>query len=125
MDENQNNAKKKVILLNGSRIMRSMLTRVIEEQTDMVIDREITVNADLSDLSVDHLPMDADWLITLETTNIIPQVVLDTATRNPKTRLLIVATDGSQVILRWFEEKTRTIEPIDLPTLIKILQGED
>lgn len=118
------NKQRKIVLLNASKIMREMLTRAIENQSNLIIDREILVNADLDEATEGGMPLDADWLITMETGDLISQAVLDAAETNPRTRLLVLATDGSQVMLRWFEEKTRLVDKLDLPVLMEILKGE-
>ena len=124
MVSTENTGKKKIILVNASRIMRDMLIRAIESKSDLEIDREILVKEDLNAATMGGIPLDADWLIAVETGRIIPLPVMDAADSNPRTRLVILATDGSQVMLRWFEEKTRVVDRLDLPELIEILKGD-
>ena len=65
--------------------MRDMLIRAIEAKSDdFEVDREILVDADLLNAKEEGISLDADWIITMETSNIIPLPVIDAADSNPK-----------------------------------------
>lgn len=111
---------RRIILANGSRFLRDMLKRVIEKVPDLRVVGEVT---DLARLSSAILQTDAQWVIVSRPPNgKLPEVVESLLLKHPLVRILSVATDGSQVRMKWLESHEQVLDGSSLDELIAILR---
>ena len=110
----------RIILANGSRFLHEMLKRVIEKTPDLQVVGEI---ADLARLSSTIAKTEAEWVIvSLPPDGKIPETVESSLTTHPSVRVLAVATDGSQVRIKWLESHEEPLGDVSLNELIAVLR---
>ena len=109
----------RIILANGSRFLHDMLKRVIEKTPDLQVVGEVT---ELARLPAAMVQIDAEWVVVpLSPDGKIPQVVESWLTAHPSVRVLAVATDGSQLRMKWLESHEEALDDLSLDELIEIL----
>lgn len=112
--------QQKLILVNGSRLLRSILKRAIEQ------DKALKVVAEVDDFVkfpavLQHT--DADWVILTLNPHKSPPEIVDKALREqPKLSCLILATDGSCIRMRWVETHEISLDKKSLEELQAILR---
>jgi hypothetical protein len=111
-----------VILINGSPFLHEILKKAINKQAALTVVAE----AD----NVEKLPqvaagISADWAyLLLSPGDEIPGVVEDFTAEHPETRLLIMATDGSKVRVRWMGQDNQGLVIDDLDGIFSVLQNK-
>jgi DNA-binding NarL/FixJ family response regulator len=113
---------RRIILVNGSRFLHEMLKRVIEKTPDLQVVDEV---ADLTRLSPAIAHTDAQWVImSLPLDGEIPEVVRSLLIAHPSVRILAMATDGSQVRIKWLESHEEALDDLSLDELIAVLRTQ-
>jgi len=113
----------RAVLVNGSRLMRDLLKRVIEKFTDIEVARELS-NLDL--LASVITATDANWLfIVLIPGDALPKELIEKLLLDhPKLRIVSFWTDGSHVKTEWLDHEERDFVGITLAELTTFLQKE-
>lgn len=112
----------RIILANGSRFLHEMLKRVIEKTPDLQVVDEV---ADLTRLSPAIANTDAQWVImSLPLDGEIPEVVKSLLIAHPSVRILAMATDGSQVRIKWLESHEEALDDLSLDELFAVLRTQ-
>ena len=112
--------QRKIILVNGSRLLRGILKRVIER------DASLHVIAEIDDIIkvptvIEHV--DTDWIIlAIPPQKPIPKIIDQLLRERPELNCLIVATDGSQVRLRRIEAHETPLNKENLEELLAVLR---
>ena len=112
----------RIILVNGSRLLREMLHVVfckdkLLEVVQEVGDQEEQLSA------IDGL--EAEWLvISVPLGKGIPDWVDRYISKHPFMRLLAVSTDSSKVKMKWLESHEENLEDLSLNDLIHILEND-
>jgi hypothetical protein len=110
----------RIILVNGSRLLRELLLAVIHKAEHLAVVKDIPSN--------DKLPaaleaVEADWLlVSLPSDKELPDWVDQHMSRHPLVRCLAVSTSSGRVILRWLEPHEEAIDNLSLDELLQILE---
>lgn len=112
----------KIVLINGSRLFRGMLQRVIKRADGLKIEAVIDELSTASDVIQEVHP---DWIIfTVDPDDdSIPEGINNILMDNPSLRLLVMRTDASKVRMLWNEPHDITLEGKDLTELLDILRN--
>lgn len=111
---------KRIVLVDGSRLLRGMLKRAIERDDQLHVVAEVDQINKFS--SVIRLA-DADWIfLILPPRTPIPEVINHTLREQPELRLLVMTTDGSRVRMRWIEIHETTLDQKNLGEIMAILR---
>jgi DNA-binding NarL/FixJ family response regulator len=112
----------RIVLVKGSRFLHEMLKRVIEKTPDLQVVDEVT---DLASLPPAVAHTDAQWVImSLPLDGEIPEVVSSLLTAHPSLRILAMATDGSQVRIKWLESHEEALGDLSLDELFAVLRTQ-
>jgi DNA-binding NarL/FixJ family response regulator len=115
-------AEHRIILADGSRLMREMLKRIFEKSDDLEVVGEVT---DIKNLP--HLIREkkAQWVIlSTPPEESVPRWIETIISEQPEVRFLSVSNDGSQIKIKWYEPHEKIIKGLSLQDLITILQEE-
>lgn len=111
----------RIVLANESRLWREMLKRVIAKVPDLRVVGEVP---DLAVLASVVEQTSAGWVIlSLTREGKIPEMAESLLTVHPSIRILAVATDGSQVKMKWLEPHEDELEDWSLNEMIDVLRG--
>ena len=110
----------RIVLADGSRFLHEMLKRVIEKTPDLQVVSEI---ADLARLSSTIAETEAEWVIvSLPPDGNMPELVDSALAAHSSVRFLAMATDGSQVRIKWLESHEEPMGDVSLNELIAVLR---
>lgn len=113
---------KRVILANGSRLVREMFNRVLLKEEKLKVVQEVK---DHENLPSDIDQTDTEWVIMLlPLDSSMPEWVDGYLTDHPFVHFLTVSTDGSQVRMRDVENREEELEDLSLKELLHILRLE-
>lgn len=111
----------RIILANGSRLVREMLNRILRKTENLEIVQEIF---DDEELPAEIEESDAEWVImTLPVDRKLPKWVDAYIVDHPRVRFMAVANDGSWVKTKWLEYHEEEMDNLSLKDLIHILGG--
>jgi chemotaxis response regulator CheB len=114
--------KQRVILANGSRLLREMLKRIFRKSDHLEVVQEITDHHNLSS-AIERL--DAEWVImSPEQDQTMPSWVDKYMLKHPQVRFLTVSNDGSQVKMKWLDKQEKTLSGLSLKDLLYILEQQ-
>ena len=112
----------RIVLANGSRLLRDMLKRVIFKSDRFEIVREVTDPRELPSV-IEHTS--PEWVIvSLAFDNGIPGWVDPFMANHPSVRFMAVATDGSKIKLKWLEVHEQEFDGLSLNELLHILESK-
>jgi DNA-binding NarL/FixJ family response regulator len=115
-------AEHRIILADGSRLLREMLKRIFEKSDDLEVVGEVT---DIKNLP--HLIREkkAQWVIlSTPPEESVPRWIETIISEQPEVRFLSVSNDGSEIKIKWYEPHEKIIKGLSLQDLITILQAE-
>ena len=113
-------SSRRIILAYRSRFLREILKRIIEKSTELELVGEIN---DIQNLSAEIRDKDADWVIlSLPPNGKVPDYVDKLSKDHPSTKFLAVATDGSQVKMKWLEPQEMELVDFSLDQLMSLLR---
>ena len=111
--------QQKIILVDGSRLLRGMLKRAIERDAGLRVVAEVD---DFRKFSTVVNQTDADWLfLTLLPQKPIPEIIDKALRERPSLNLMVMATDGSQVRMRWVETHEVSLDEKNLEEILSVL----
>ncbi len=114
-------SEQRIILANGSRLLRDMLKRVIFKSDKLEIVREVTDQKELPAVIENTSPQ---WVIvSLSFDNVIPPWVDSFMVNHPSVRFIGLASDGSKVRMKWLEVHEQELDGLSLKELIHILEN--
>jgi len=120
---NPSNMKSKIVLVDGSQLLRDMLTRVFRRLPDFEI---VATLHDLAGLQPLLLSTEADWLVISAVPDEgVSKQVKALHARYPAMRILAIAADGSEVLVNWAEPHEAHMERASLHELIAMMRGQD
>ncbi len=114
-------SEQRIILANGSRLLREMLNRILVKTENLEVVQEVTEH--------DNLPAaieqrDAEWVImSLPEDEKIPEWTDTYLREHPLARIMTVAFDGSWIKMKWLERREENFTDLSLPELIHILES--
>jgi DNA-binding NarL/FixJ family response regulator len=113
-------SQRKIVLVNDSRLLRGILKRAIQRDHGLQVVAEVD---DLAKFSSVIRQADVDWIIlALPPGKPIPTIVDQALREQPKLNLLVMATDGSRVRMRWIEAHETDLDEKNLQELLAILR---
>lgn len=111
---------RRVILANKPRLLREMLKRVIEKVPDLEVVGEV---GDLAKSAALVEQTQAQWVVVSPSpAGNMPEAVELLFAARPSIRVLAVAGDGSQVMLKWVESHEEDLSGVSLDELVTILR---
>jgi DNA-binding NarL/FixJ family response regulator len=114
-------SEQRIILANGSRLLREMLNRILLKTENLEVVKEIT---DRDTLPTAIEEPDAEWVImSLPVDNKLPEWTDNYIIDHPHVRFMAVAADGSWVKTKWLESHEEELDNLSLKDLIHILGG--
>lgn len=114
--------EQRIVLANGSRLLRDMLKRIIFKSDKLEIVREVTDQKDLPSV-IEHT--NPEWVIvSLSFDNGVPAWVDSFMASHPSVRFLALATDGSTIKMKWLEVHEQELKGLSLNDLIHILESK-
>ncbi len=112
----------RIVLANGSRLMRDMLKRILFKFDNLEVVREVTDQKELPSV-IEHTQ--PEWVIlSLSFDNGIPAWVDGYMASHPSVRFMALAADGSKIKLKWLEVHEQELNGLSLNDLIKILESK-
>ena len=115
-------SEQRIILANGSRLLRDMLKRVLFKSKHFEVVREVTDQKELP--SVIELTQPAWVILSLSYDNGLPVWVDAFMANHPSVRFMAVAADGSKVKMKWLEIHEQELNGLSLSELIHILESK-
>lgn len=110
----------RIILANGSRLLREMLNRILRKSEHL----DIVQVADHHNLPSAIEQQEAEWVIvSLPTNNPAPDWIDTYMRQHPYVRFLTVSADGSLIKMKWLECHEEDVSDLSLPELIHILEN--
>lgn len=114
-------SEQRIILANGSRLVREMFNRILRKTENLEVVQEIS---DHKTLPNEIKESDAEWVImSLPVDRKMPDWVDSYIVDHPRVRFMAVATDGSWVKTKWLEYHEEELDNLSLKDLIHILGG--
>ena len=114
--------EQRIILANGSRLLRDMLKRVLLKSTNLGMVREVTDQKELPSAIESSNPA---WVIvSLAFDDGIPSWVDNFVAMHPSVRFMAVASDGSKVKMKWLEVHEQELNGLSLSEFIHILENK-
>jgi chemotaxis response regulator CheB len=114
--------EQRIVLANGSRLLRDMLKRIIFKSDNLEVIREVTDQKELPSI-IEHT--NPEWVIvSLSFDNVIPPWVDTFMASHPSVRFMGVATDGSKIKMKWLEVHEQELNSLSLSELIHILESK-
>jgi hypothetical protein len=97
----------RIIMVDGSRFLRELLKRVIAKTPGLQLVDEIN---DLARLSPAIEQTGAQWVVVSYPPNgKLPEAIEFSLAAHPSVRVLALATDGSQVKMKWVEPRESAV----------------
>ena len=113
--------EQRIVLANGSRLMREMLKRILFKSDRLEVVREVIDQKELPAVIEQSQP---EWVIlSLSFDNGVPAWVDGFMADHPSVRFMALAADGSRVKVKWLEVHEQELNGLSLNDLIKILES--
>ncbi len=114
--------EQRIVLANGSRLMRDMLKRILYKSDNLEVVREVSDQKELPSV-IEHTQ--PEWVIlSLSFDNGVPSWVDGFIASHPSVRFMALAADGSSIKLKWLEVHEQELNGLSLNDLIKILESK-
>jgi len=114
--------EQRIVLANGSRLLRDMLKRIIFKSDKLELVREVTDQKELLAV-IEHT--NPEWVIvSLSFDNGVPAWVDSFMASHPSVRFMALATDGSKIKMKWLEVHEQELNGLSLNDLIDILENK-
>lgn len=114
--------EQRIVLANGSRLLRDMLKRIIFKSEHLEIVREVTDQTELPSV-IEHT--NPEWVIlSLSFDNGVPAWVDTFMAAHPSVRFMALAADGSKIKMKWLEVHEQELNGLSLNDLLQILESK-
>lgn len=114
---------KRIILASDYRLVREMLKRAIDRVEGLQVVDEVS---QLNEIGQSLLETPADWVvISWPPDKGLPACLDQLSSDHPALRFMAVASDGSQVVLRWLEPHQAALNNSSLIELLSVLSSEN
>ena len=115
-------AEQRVVLANGSRLLRDMLKRILYKSENLQVVREVNDPRELASVVEQVNP---EWVIvSLSFDNRLPAWVDSFMVSHPSVRFMALATDGSKIKVKWLDIHEQELSGITLSDLLEILESK-
>lgn len=113
--------EQRVVLANGSRLLRDMLKRILYKSDQLEVVQEVTDQRELASV-IEHTQ--PEWVIlTMSYDSSIPGWVDTFMTAHPAVRFLAMTSDGSRIKMKWLEVHEQELNGLSLNELLHILES--
>lgn len=114
--------EQRIVLANGSRLLRDMLKRIIFKSEELEVVREVTDHKELPGV-IEHTH--PEWVIlSLAFDDGVPAWVDTFMASHPSVRFLALSADGSKIKIKWLEVHEQEFNGLSLTDLIHILENK-
>ena len=114
--------EQRIVLANGSRLLRDMLKRIIHKSDKLELVTEVTDPKELPSVIESTNP---EWvIISLTFDNSVPAWVDGFMASHPSVRFMALATDGSTIKMKWLEVHEQELNGLSLHGLLQILESK-
>lgn len=114
--------EQRIVLANGSRLLRDMLKRVLYKSDRFEMVEEVTDQKELPSVIEHARP---EWVIlSLSYDNGMPAWVDGFMANHPSVRFMALAADGSKIKMKWLEVHEQELNGLSLNELIQILESK-
>lgn len=114
--------EQRIVLANGSRLLRDMLKRIIFKSDNLEVVREVTDQKELPSVIEQTNP---EWVIVpLSFDNGVPAWVDHYMAHHPSVRFMALSTDGSKIKVKWLEVHEKELIGLSLNDLLHILESK-
>jgi len=114
--------EQRVILANGSRLLRDMLKRILYKSDKLQVVREVNDPRELASI-VEHV--NPEWVIvSLSFDSQLPTWVDSFMISHPSVRFMALATDGSKIKVKWLDVHEQELNDISLSDLLEMLESK-
>lgn len=115
-------SEQRIVLANGSRLLRDMLKRILFKSEHLEVVREVTDQKELP-FVIEHT--NPEWVIlSLSLDNGVPAWVDTFMATHPSVRFMALAADGSKIKMKWLEVHEQELNGLSLNDLIQILESK-
>ena len=115
-------SEQRIVLANGSRLLRDMLKRILFKSKTLEVVREVADQKELLSV-IEHT--NPEWVIlSLSYDNGVPAWVDTYMANHPSVRFIALAADGSKIKMKWLEIHEQELSGISLKELIHILESK-
>ena len=112
----------RIILVNGSPFLHELVRKAITKNHAMQIVAEVYKISNYPSVAA-HVK--ADWTyLMLPPEDEIPEAIEKVIKENTSMRVLVMATDGSKVHVKWMEPHDQDVEVDNMEDIISVLQNE-
>jgi DNA-binding NarL/FixJ family response regulator len=113
--------EQRIVLANGSRLLRDMLKRILYKSEQLEVVREVIDQRELPSV-IEHTK--PEWVIlSLSYDNGVPAWVDSFMAAHPSVRFLALAADGSSIKVKWLEVHEQELNGLSLNEFIQILEN--
>jgi chemotaxis response regulator CheB len=110
----------KIVLVDGSRLLRGMFRRAIQRDSSLQVISEID---DMNDFPDAIKKFEADWIfLAVPSGQTVPAVVDQTLREQPDLNMLVMDSDGSHLRMRWIETHETPLDEKSLTELLMIMR---
>jgi len=114
--------KRRIILTNGSHLLRSMLKRVIDRSEGFQVVKELHELGETRQAIVAHSP---DWVIVcLPSGEQVPDIIGKLLQEHPEVRWIAVSEDGGHVKMKWMQAHEVSLDGLSFVELLSIMKDE-
>ena len=114
--------EQRIVLANGSRLLREMLKRILFKSDKLEVIREVHDPRELPSLIEDTNP---EWVIvSLAYDDSLPAWVDTFMAAHPSVRFMALAADGSKIKVKWLEVHEQDLESLSLDELLRLLESK-
>jgi len=115
-------ATKRVILANGSRLLREILRRVISKADNLEVVQEIVDQAELPS-AIEGF--DPEWVIlSLPSNTREPEGISAYAAEYPSVRFILLSSDNRRITMRWQASSEEDLTNLSVKDFIHILEKD-
>ena len=115
-------SEKRIVLANGSRLLRDMLKRIFFKSDRFAVVREVTDQRELPTVIEYTQP---EWVIlSLSYDNDVPAWVDDYMVNHPRVRFMALSADGSRIKVKWLEVHEQELNGLSLSEFLHILESK-
>ena len=112
----------RIILANGSRLLRDMLKRILYKSDRLEVVWEVADQKDLPSVIEYTQP---EWVIlSLSYDDLVPAWVDTFMVTHPSVHFLALAADGSKIKMKWLEVHEQELNGISLNDLLHLLESK-
>lgn len=114
---------RRAILVDGSRLMRDFIRRVLENNAGFEVVRELN---SLQELSASHQVIDENWIfVVLAPVQKIPnQLMIESLLKNPSVKIVGIWLGEDRIQAEWVTRHEKDLTDLNLGEFVQFLEQE-